>query len=114
MVVLELVQNRRQGEARSVSVQIGRGINSLVAIRASAPFVGAFGTALGILGSFRGITAEKTSIMAALAFFLAEAITPAAGLLIALVAHACQLNTFRLELAVITPSTGEPPPLKLD
>jgi biopolymer transport protein ExbB/TolQ len=41
--------------ASTVHIQMGRGLTSLATIASLAPFVGLFGTVLGIITSFRGL-----------------------------------------------------------
>jgi biopolymer transport protein ExbB/TolQ len=70
--------------------KMGRGRASLRAIASSALFIGILGTMIGIWSSFGGVNGEKSAIIAALMWRLAEAITPtAAGLLIAIFASWC-------------------------
>jgi biopolymer transport protein ExbB/TolQ len=67
--------------------QLRRGLNSLSAISRTAPFVGLFGTCIGILDSFRGYAGDKYGYIAFLATNLAEALVPTTvGLLVGVVA----------------------------
>ena len=67
--------------------QIRRGLNSLSAISRTAPFVGLFGTCIGILDSFRGYAGNKYGYIAFLATNLAEGLVPTTvGLLVGVVA----------------------------
>jgi biopolymer transport protein ExbB/TolQ len=67
--------------------QLRRGLNSLSAISRTAPFVGVFGTCIGILYSFRGYAGNKYGYIAFLATNLAEALVPTtAGLLVGVLA----------------------------
>ncbi len=60
-------------------------VTSLATIASLAVFVGMFGTVLGIINSFRGISGEKSSDMAITASYLADAFVPTAvGLLVAI------------------------------
>ena len=64
-----------------------RGLNSLATISSIAPFIGLFGTHLGIVNSFRGGDGEKTAALGWLARYLSESLVPTElGLLVALVA----------------------------
>lgn len=79
-----------------------RGLAGLRAIATTAPLIGIFGYALGIVNSFRGVNGEKSTIMAAIAAGLGEAGVPAAfGLLVAIAAHvqlrACESEVERLD-----------------
>ena len=57
----------------------------LATIAATSPFVGLFGTVMGILNAFKGISQEKATGLAAVAGGIAEAlVTTAFGLLVAI------------------------------
>src|SRR5437016_2938686 len=62
----ECVQLAAERAAALVHRRMKQGFSSLASIVYVAPFVGSVGTALGILGSFRGITGEKYSSEAAM------------------------------------------------
>jgi len=67
--------------------QLKRGLNNLSAISRTAPFVGVFGTCIGILDSFKGYAGTKYGYIAFLATSLAEALVPTTvGLLVGIVA----------------------------
>jgi biopolymer transport protein ExbB/TolQ len=67
--------------------QLRRGLNSVSAISRTAPFIGLFGTCIGILDSFRGYAGNKYGYIAFLATNLAEALVPTTvGLLVGVVA----------------------------
>jgi MotA/TolQ/ExbB proton channel family len=62
------------------------GLYSLATIASLAPFVGAFGTLLGILSAFQGGSGEKHALMAAIVRRVSESLWPMAfGLLVGLV-----------------------------
>jgi len=62
-----------------------RGLGGLATIGSTAPFVGLFGTVVGILNAFRGISQEKATGLAAVAGGIAEAlVTTAIGLFVAI------------------------------
>ena len=62
-----------------------RGLGGLATIGSTAPFVGLFGTVMGILNAFKGISQEKATGLAAVAGGIAEAlVTTAFGLLVAI------------------------------
>ncbi len=68
---------------------MSRGVASLATIASTAPWVGFFGTVLGITFSFRGVIGDKTAFMAAIAASLGKSLVPGAwGLLTAIVSHA--------------------------
>jgi len=67
-----------------VHAELKRGISSLATIGSTAPFVGLFGTVLGIINAFKGISAQKSTGLAAVAGGIAEAlVTTAIGLFVA-------------------------------
>lgn len=83
----ELIDAARRGLERSVAIvhaEMKRGLSALATIGSTAPFVGLFGTVVGIINAFKGIQAEKATGLSAVAGGIAEAlITTAFGLLVA-------------------------------
>ncbi|HVA01791.1 MAG TPA: MotA/TolQ/ExbB proton channel family protein [Terriglobia bacterium] len=68
-----------------VHAELKRGISSLATIGSTAPFVGLFGTVLGIIHAFQGISAQKSTGLGAVAGGIAEAlVTTAIGLFVAI------------------------------
>ncbi len=68
-----------------VHAKLKRGLGVLATIGATAPFVGLFGTVVGILHAFQQIATQKTSGIGAVAGGIAEAlVTTAFGLLVAI------------------------------
>src|SRR5580704_6854033 len=68
-----------------VHAELKRGLGGLATIGSTAPFVGLFGTVVGILNAFRGISESKATGWAAVAGGIAEAlITTAIGLFVAI------------------------------
>lgn len=64
-----------------VHAELKRGVSSLATIGSTAPFVGLFGTVLGIINAFKGISTEKSTGLAAVAGGISEAlVTTAVGL----------------------------------
>src|SRR5712691_1000554 len=62
-----------------------RGLGGLATIGSTAPFVGLFGTVMGILHAFQGISEQKATGLAAVAGGIAEAlVTTAIGLFVAI------------------------------
>src|SRR6202040_64101 len=67
-----------------VHAELKRGLGGLATIGSTAPFVGLFGTVMGILNAFKGIAAQKVTGLSAVAGGIAEAlVTTALGLLVA-------------------------------
>jgi len=67
-----------------VHAELKRGVATLATIGSTAPFVGLFGTVLGIINAFHGISQAKSTGLAAVAGGIAEAlVTTAVGLFVA-------------------------------
>jgi biopolymer transport protein ExbB len=68
-----------------VHAELKRGVSSLATIGSTAPFVGLFGTVVGIINAFKGISNEKSTGLGAVAGGISEAlVTTAVGLFVAL------------------------------
>ena len=68
-----------------VHAEMKRGVSSLATTGSTAPFVGLFGTVVGIINAFRGISTEKSTGLGAVAGGIAEAlVTTAVGLFVAI------------------------------
>ncbi len=68
-----------------VHAELKRGLGGLATIGATAPFVGLFGTVVGILNAFRGIAENKATGLGAVAGGISEAlVTTAIGLFVAI------------------------------
>ena len=68
-----------------VHAELKRGVSGLAPIGSSAPFVGLFGTVIGIMNAFKQISASKSTGIGAVAGGISEAlITTAFGLLVAI------------------------------
>ena len=68
-----------------VHAELKRGLSGLATIGSTAPFVGLLGTVVGIINAFRGISAEKSTGLAAVAGGIAEALVlTALGLFVAI------------------------------
>jgi biopolymer transport protein ExbB/biopolymer transport protein TolQ len=68
-----------------VHAELKRGVSGLATIGSTAPFVGLFGTVVGIMHAFQQISTSKTTGLGAVAGGIAEAlITTALGLLVAI------------------------------
>src|SRR6202167_2075458 len=83
----EGIEAPNHGLVRSLAfdhAEIKRGISGLSTIGSTAPFVGLFGTVMGIINAFKGISASKATGLSAVAGGIAEAlVTTALGLLVA-------------------------------
>jgi len=83
----EIEASRRALERASaiVHAELKRGVSSLATIGATGPFVGLFGTVLGIISAFQGISSSGTVGIAAVAGGISEAlVTTAIGLFVAI------------------------------
>ena len=68
-----------------VHAELERGISSLATIGSTGPFVGLFGTVVGIINAFKGISSEKSTGLGAVAGGISEAlVTTAVGLFVAI------------------------------
>jgi biopolymer transport protein ExbB/biopolymer transport protein TolQ len=68
-----------------VHAELKRGVSALATIGSSAPFVGLFGTVVGIINAFKGISTEKSTGLGAVAGGISEALVATAiGLFVAI------------------------------
>jgi biopolymer transport protein ExbB len=88
-----------------VHAELKRGVSTLATIGSSAPFVGLFGTVVGIINAFKGISTEKSTGLGAVAGGISEAlVTTAIGLAVAIPAvwaynyFVARLESFDVEM----------------
>src|SRR5216117_1923636 len=82
---VESVRLAVERAAALTTAEMKRGLGGLATIGATAPFVGLFGTVVGIINAFKGISQEKATGLAAVAGGIAEAlVTTAVGLFVAI------------------------------
>jgi len=95
----ELVNSALRDSKAEALIQLKRGLGFLATIGSTAPFVGLFGTVVGIINAFRGIAATGSGGMAAVSGGIAEALVATAlGIFVAIPAVvAFNLFTGRLE-----------------
>jgi biopolymer transport protein ExbB len=83
----EQIESSRRACERAeaiVNAELKRGLSGLATIGATAPFVGLFGTTVGIINAFKGMSSEKTAGLSAVAGGISEAlVTTAFGLFVA-------------------------------
>jgi biopolymer transport protein ExbB/biopolymer transport protein TolQ len=82
----QLESSRRACERAEaiVHAELKRGLSSLATIGATAPFVGLFGTTVGIINAFAGMSEAQTAGLAAVAGGISEALVATAlGLFVA-------------------------------
>ena len=92
--------------ATAISIEdLKRGLSGLATIGSTAPFVGLFGTTIGIINAFQGMKTEETAGIAAVAGGIAEAlVTTAFGLFVAVPAvwmyniFTNRIETFTVEM----------------
>jgi len=84
----EIIEAAKRGLDRSIAIvhsEMKRGLSGLATIGSTAPFVGLFGTVVGIINAFKGIAAEKATGLSAVAGGIAEALVATAlGLFVAI------------------------------
>ena len=81
----DTVRSATEREGVQVTQEFKRGLSGLASIGATAPFVGLFGTVVGIMNSFFGMAAAGAGGIGAVAGGIAEAlVNTAAGLFVAL------------------------------
>jgi len=84
----EEIEASRRALERSeaiVHAELKRGVSSLATIGSTAPFVGLFGTVVGIINAFKNMSAEKSTGIGAVAGGISEAlVTTAVGLFVAI------------------------------
>lgn len=103
--VMEAALRSMECSVNSMHGRLKRGLNALATIGSTAPFVGLFGTVIGIMNSFRGSTAEKATAISMVGGGIAEAlVTTSLGLLVAVPSvwaynyFSTKLESFDLEM----------------
>ena len=82
---LELVTSAVRDSMSETLIQLKRGLGFLATIGSIAPFIGLFGTVVGIINAFRGIAATGSGGMAAVSGGIAEALVATAlGIFVAI------------------------------
>jgi biopolymer transport protein ExbB/biopolymer transport protein TolQ len=77
----EQIEASRRALERSeaiVHAELKRGVSTLATIGSTAPFVGLFGTVVGIINAFKGISTEKSTGLGAVAGGISEALVATA------------------------------------
>jgi biopolymer transport protein ExbB/biopolymer transport protein TolQ len=81
---IEASKRALERAAAIVHAELKRGVSGLATIGSTGPFVGLFGTVLGIIHAFQGIAAQKSPGIGAVSAGIAEALwTTAIGLFVA-------------------------------
>jgi biopolymer transport protein ExbB/biopolymer transport protein TolQ len=82
---LELVTSALDHSRVEAVIEMKRGLGTLATIGSTAPFIGLFGTVVGIINAFRGIAATGSGGMAAVSGGIAEALVATAlGIFVAI------------------------------
>jgi biopolymer transport protein ExbB len=103
--VIEVARNGLARAVAAVHAEMKSGLSGLATIGSTAPFVGLFGTVIGIVNSFRGESGQKAAVLSAVTAGIAEAlVTTALGLLVAVPAVWCynyfnsRMESFDIEM----------------
>jgi biopolymer transport protein ExbB/biopolymer transport protein TolQ len=103
--VIEGVQRSLERSSAETTEEMKRGLSGLATIAATAPFVGLFGTVIGILNAFRSIDIAHATAIKVIAGSISEALlTTAIGLSVAVPAVWCynlltnQMDAFGVEM----------------
>src|SRR5678816_3560332 len=98
------IRDREDSTAETL-LMMKRGLGFLATIGSTAPFIGLFGTVVGIINAFRGIAATGSGGMAAVSGGIAEALVATAlGIFVAIPAVVAfnhftgQLENFHVEM----------------
>jgi len=101
----ELVTNALENAKEEALIEMKRGLGLLASIGSTAPFIGLFGTVVGIINAFRGIAATGSGGMAVVSGGIAEALVATAlGIFVAIPAVVAfnhftgKLETFQVEM----------------
>ena len=82
---LEVVTSALDNAKEEALIEMKRGLGLLATIGSTAPFIGLFGTVVGIINAFRGIAANGSGGMAAVSGGIAEALVATAlGIFVAI------------------------------
>ena len=95
--MIEAAERAIEREALVTTADMKKGLSGLATIGTTAPFIGLFGTVIGIINAFRGMAMTGSGGIAAVSAGIAEAlVTTALGLFVAITAVvlAALLSTF--------------------
>ena len=102
---LEVVTSALDNAKEEALIEMKRGLGLLATIGSTAPFIGLFGTVVGIINAFRGISANGSGGMAAVSGGIAEALVATAlGIFVAIPAVVAfnqftgKLDQFQVEM----------------
>ncbi len=102
---LDVVTTALDNAKEEALIEMKRGLGLLATIGSTAPFIGLFGTVVGIINAFRGISANGSGGMAAVSGGIAEALVATAlGIFVAIPAVVAfnqftgRLDQFQVEM----------------
>ncbi len=102
---LELVQSAVRDSMSETLIELKRGLGFLATIGSTAPFIGLFGTVVGIINAFRSIAATGSGGMSVVSGGIAEAlVSTALGIFVAIPAVVAfnhftgKIETFQVEM----------------
>ena len=101
----EQIESSRRACERAeaiVNAELKRGLSGLATIGATAPFVGLFGTTVGIINAFQGMSSEKTAGLSAVAGGISEALVATAFGLFVAVPAVWAYNSFTNKVEAFT------------
>jgi len=101
----ETVEAARRALDRATAIgveELKRGLGGLATIGSTAPFVGLFGTTIGIINAFQGMKTEETAGIAAVAGGIAEALVATAFGLFVAVPAVWAFNAFTQRVSTFT------------
>jgi biopolymer transport protein ExbB len=105
--VRERIASRMERLLGAEARRIAMGTGALATIGATAPFVGLFGTVWGIMNSFVGIAASRTTNLAVVAPGIAEALLATAIGLIAAIPAVVAYNVFARTIGAYRAGLGD-------
>jgi biopolymer transport protein ExbB/biopolymer transport protein TolQ len=105
VAALELVTSALRDSISETLIQLKRGLGFLATIGSTAPFIGLFGTVVGIINAFRSIAATGSGGMSVVSGGIAEAlVSTALGIFVAIPAVVAfnhftgKIETFHVEM----------------
>lgn len=101
----ETIEAAKRALERATAIGIEdlkRGLGGLATIGSTAPFVGLFGTTVGIINAFQGMKTEETAGIAAVAGGIAEALVATAFGLFVAVPAVMAFNSFSQRIETFT------------
>src|SRR3989440_8274853 len=107
----DVIEAAKRGLERSVAIvhaEMKRGLSALATIGSTAPFVGLFGTVVGILNAFKGIEQSKLTGLSAVAGGIAEALVTTALRLLVAVPAGWAYNHFTQNVGAFGVGEGKP------